>query len=263
MGIFAEHIGTRLARFLSKPRRHYESFSIADEATLRATLQPGDLLLVEGNSRISTAIQYLTQSTWSHVCLYIGDTVSVATPLLEADLVHGVICVPLSKYTSLNTRICRPIGLRAEDRAQLLQYAVDRIGFRYDLKNIFDLLRYLLPTPPVPQRFRRHMIALGSGDPTRAICSTLIAQAFHAIRYPILPRHVCEEGEIMCAMDEDWLRARHYTHYTPRDFDLSPYFAVIKPALDSDFDYRQLQWLELPAYGTLTPEQAHPDRALP
>ena len=44
-----------------------------------------------------------------------------------------------------------------------------------DLKNVFDLARYLFPVPPVPSRLRRRLIALGSGDPTRAICSTVIA----------------------------------------------------------------------------------------
>ena len=33
------------------------------------------------------------------------------------------------------------------------------------------------------------MIALGSGDPTRAICSTMIAQAFGLVHYPILPTY--------------------------------------------------------------------------
>ena len=28
---------------------------------------------------------------------------------------------------------------------------------------------------------------LGSGDPTRAICSSLIAAAFGSVRYPVLP----------------------------------------------------------------------------
>ena len=68
-----------------------------------------------------------------------------------------------------------------------LRYAVERIGFDYDLKNIIDLMRYLFPLP-VPQRWRRRMIALGSGDPTRMICSALIAQAFERSRYPILPK---------------------------------------------------------------------------
>ncbi len=66
-------------------------------------------------------------------------------------------------------------------------YAVERIGFAYDLKNIIDLMRYLLPLP-VPQRWRRRLIALGSGDPSRLICSALIADAFRAVRYPILPK---------------------------------------------------------------------------
>jgi len=33
---------------------------------LTACLQAGDVLLVEGQTRVSVAIKYLTQSTWSH-----------------------------------------------------------------------------------------------------------------------------------------------------------------------------------------------------
>ena len=64
----------------------------------------------------------------------------------------------------------------------------DMLAAPYDLRNILDLLRYFFPTPPVPVRWRRRMIAFGSGDPTRAICSSLIAQAFQGIQYPILPK---------------------------------------------------------------------------
>ncbi len=67
------------------------------------------------------------------------------------------------------------------DLAVVLDFAVSRIGQNYDVKNVVDLCRFLLPHPPVPARFRRRMIAMGSGDPTRFICSTLIAQAFHAV----------------------------------------------------------------------------------
>jgi len=52
--------------------------------------------------------------------------------------------------------------------------ALARLGSRCDLKNVFDLMRYLLP-PPVRAPWRRRMLALGSGDPTRAIYFTLIA----------------------------------------------------------------------------------------
>src|SRR5574337_378503 len=61
---------------------------------------------------------------------------------------------------------------------------------RYDLKNVVDLARYLLPTPPVPVGWRRRLLALGSGEPTQAICSTMIAQAFQSVSYPILPTHM-------------------------------------------------------------------------
>jgi hypothetical protein len=38
------------------------------------------------------------------------------------------------------------------------------------------------------------------------------------------------------------LHIRHYSLYAPRDFDLSPYFHVVKPTLESGFDYRRLKW---------------------
>ena len=91
---------------------------------------------------------------------------------------EGVISAPLSKYLPLSHPLLPPGRPdRTEDRVTVCRYAIDRIGFGYDLKNIIDLMRYLIPLP-VPQRWRRRMIALGSGDPTRIICSALIAQAF-------------------------------------------------------------------------------------
>jgi len=77
--------------------------------------------------------------------------------------------VPLSKYDEFNTRICRPVGLTPEDLNGVISHMEQSLGRVYDLKNIVDLARYLLPQPPVPRRFRRRMLALGSGDPTRAI----------------------------------------------------------------------------------------------
>src|SRR5712691_10580410 len=65
-------IGRGIARYLEKPVRGYEPFTPSDPAALRQSLEPGDVLLVEGNSRISGVIKYLTQSTWSHAALYVG-----------------------------------------------------------------------------------------------------------------------------------------------------------------------------------------------
>lgn len=234
-------IGSYLAAFLSKPGPDYELHQTSSIERVFAVIKPGDILLVDGNSRISTAIKYLTQSTWSHACFYIGssDATLAQATLLEADLNDGVSLVPLAKYAQYNVRICRPIGLSDKEREALLQFVQDRIGYRYDLKNIFDLMRYLIQNPAVPTRYRRQLLSLGSGEPTKAICSTLIAQAFQSISYPIMPRETVHQdsGELR-------YEHRHYSHYVPRDFDLSPYFRVVKPTLEMGFDFHKINWRE-------------------
>jgi len=251
MNAISRHIGRWLARFLERPSRSYESFSITDTETLRRCMQPGDVLLVEGNLRISVAIKYLTQSTWSHAAMYVGDVLEQKNEggeelnLIEADLTAGVIAVPLSKYSDFNTRICRPVNLTGEDQQTLVEFMRDSLGKEYDLKNVIDLMRYLLPTPPVPVNLRRRMLAFGSGDPTRAICSTLIAQAYQQVRYPILPeieRMQVRKSGAGAYTEKEILHIRHHSLFAPRDFDLSPYFRVIKPTLETGFDYKKLDW---------------------
>lgn len=234
-------MGGYLAAFLSKPRPSYELHQTSSIETIFTVIKPGDILLVDGNSRISTAIKYLTQSTWSHSCFYIGseDSTLEQATLLEADLNDGVTLVPLTKYTQYNVRICRPIGLTDEECEELLRFVKERIGYHYDLKNIFDLMRYLIQNPAVPTRYRRQLLTLGSGEPTKAICSTLIAQAFQSINYPILPKEKIQR-------DSGELRFEHrdYSYTVPRDFDLSPYFRVVKPTLEIGFDFHTLNWRE-------------------
>jgi len=240
-------IGGWIARYLSRPIPNYQPFSTYEIPLLEKVLEPGDILLVEGNTRISTAIKYLTQSTWSHAAFYAGPRTGVscdsAEPcvLVEAELTDGVIASPLSKYRNFNVRICRPVGLTEEDRERVVQTMVDSIGKSYDLKHIFDLARYLLPTPPVPVKLRRRMLAFGSGDPSRAICSSLIAESFHSIHYPILPR--IEKKTLVSPYQysvNEIYHIRHHSLFTPRDFDVSPFFKIIKPTIEQKFDYRSL-----------------------
>ena len=230
-------LGNAIARYLQTPSRDYVPFNVTPAERLRSALRPGDVLLVEGNLRISGAIKYLTHSTWSHSAFYTGGP--PGAELIEADLTDGVQRVGLAEYGHLNTRICRPVRLSAEDLATVIGYMEQSVGRSYDLKNVIDLARYLFPLPPIPARFRRRMLALGSGDPTRAICSTLIAEAFQTVRYPILPEKTyIEDGKA----EREILRIRHHSLFTPRDFDLSPYFEVIKPTLSRGFDYREVEW---------------------
>lgn len=161
-----DYLGGALARYLTHPRAGYASFSVSEPATLRNILRPADVVLIEGNTRVSTAIKYLTQSTWSHSALYVGEASGrPGLDLIEADLVNGVVAVPLEKYAEFNLRICRPFGLTAEDQRRVVTFIVSQLGRRYDLKNVIDLMRYLLPTPPWPLKLRRRLIAFGSGDP--------------------------------------------------------------------------------------------------
>lgn len=247
--IVFDWVGRALATYLSKPIG--KPGGGADARMVADTLEPGDVLLVEGNTRMSAAIKYLTQSIWSHAALYIGPrpelrrgTIEVPS-LIEADVLEGVRAVPLSYYGNFRVRICRPVKLTPRDRERLIDYVLQRLGHQYDLKNVLDLARYLFPLP-VPVRLRRRLIAFGSGDPSRAICSTLIAQAFGAVRYPILPiisrKHDGNPGRAD-QVRELW-RIRHHSLYVPRDFDISPFFEVVKPRIAKAFDYQDAPWSE-------------------
>jgi hypothetical protein len=248
MGRVLDSVGQLIARYLEKPVSGYEPFTPSDPAALAASLRPGDVLLVEGNNHVSGVIKYLTQSTWSHAALYVGpldgraSTEGEAHTLIEAELGIGVDSAPLSKYSRFHTRVCRPAGLMADDCDKVCAYAIERIGLEYDLKNIIDLMRYLMPLP-VPQRWRRRALALGSTDSTRIICSALIAQAFESVRYPILPKVTRMESRVA---RRELLEIRHHSLYTPRDFDISPYFSVVKPTIENGFDYKRLHWADLP-----------------
>lgn len=243
-------LGSLLAKYLNKETHQHGPIPAHTSEQLLAALRVGDVLLVEGNRRVSTAIKYLTQSTWSHAALFIGADHDFAVPsdhcFVEADTMDGVRTVGMDAFRGLNTRICRPVGLAHADCQQVIDHAMARLGNQYDLRNVWDLARYLIATPPVPLAYRRRLLALGSGDPSRAICSTLIAQAFQSIRYPILPivELQATDSPLCPGCVREVMHIRHHSLFAPRDFDISPYFQVMKVGLDVDFDYRTLPWAE-------------------
>ena len=181
-------------------------------------LRPGDIVLIEGNTRVSTAIKYLMQSTWSHSSLYVGPISGRSEPsgephvLVEADVEHGVLSAPASKYSRAHTRICRPVGLSADEIRVVTDFAVDRIGLAYDLRNTFDLLRYLLPTPPNSAARRGYRLrtsrygfcGLGRGARTRA----------HSALFTVRTT-----------------RLRHFS-----------LFQVVKPTIDACLNHHSIRW---------------------
>ncbi|MGH7914616.1 MAG: YiiX/YebB-like N1pC/P60 family cysteine hydrolase [Candidatus Binataceae bacterium] len=266
-------------RQLTASIKHYTLVYPNDLVELKRQVRKGDVILVEGNERVSEVIKYLTQSSWSHAVLYVGDEVIRRDPelrlklaqeygeeanymVIEALVQSGVVVTPLATYRDFNIRICRPYQLSESDLKTVMDEAVASVGRTYDLRNIFDLGRYFLPVSLVPARFRHTALRLGSGDPTRAICSSMIAECFHKVRFPIVPKiepmpegyPVVQSrprrfGRLMSKSIQLPPGLYHMISpslVTPRDFDLSPYFEVIKFNLiaGSRFDYRKIVWAD-------------------
>ncbi len=133
---------------------------------------------------------------------------------------------------------------------------IAQIGLRYDVKHILDLARYFFPVSLIPRRFRRRALQFGSGLTTQVICSSIIGRAFQNVGFPILPATTPSAAAPPPRRLVDRLLRRTPPPYsavfrrqlpsiiTPRDFDLSPYFEVIKfnPVEASNFDYRRIRW---------------------
>ena len=222
---FLEVLGTQLAKFLTREHVHnyaYYRISIDD---IKSILKPGDVVLVEGQSRVSSAIQFITNSNWSHAAVFIGKTDFFNHCLIEVKAVDGCTYTDIDTYIHHNLRICRPIFLDKRKKKILINHLIKKIGSKYDLKNIIDLIRYIYPNPPIPKKFRRNLIGIGAGDPTKAICSSLIAEAFKEIDHPILPFKGKSKNIIV----------RHPSFCLPKDFDISPFFQVIKPSPQNSY----------------------------
>ncbi|GIW42538.1 MAG: hypothetical protein KatS3mg076_3115 [Candidatus Binatia bacterium] len=259
-------------RLLTKPLKSYELRVPNNMAELRAHLRKGDVLLIEGDQRVSQVIRYLTQSSWSHSALYIGDELlrrggerarklkeaygeDAAYLIVEAVDGEGVVASPLGKYEHFNLRVCRPKGLRKEDLAKILDWTISRIGCGYNVRHILALARYFFPVSLVPRRWRRAALHFGEGEDREVICSSMIARAFFQVGYPILPRVVLDPAGTRPSWWERTLfrrRRRPLVRFrpqdpaliTPRDFDLSPYFEIVKfsPVAGQKFDYRDIVW---------------------
>jgi len=131
-----------------------------------------------------------------------------------------------------------------------------QLGLKYDVKHILDLARYFFPVSLIPRRLRRQALQFGSGLPTQVICSSLIGRAFQNVGFPILPSMTASAAIPAPRRLLDRVLRRTLPPYpalfrrqlpaiiTPRDFDLSPYFEIVKfnPVEASNFDYRRIRW---------------------
>ena len=59
---------------------------LSDFNRLRYEIKPCDVLLIEGQSRVSNVIRRVTQSPWTHAMLYIGYIRDIENPELRKKL---------------------------------------------------------------------------------------------------------------------------------------------------------------------------------
>ncbi len=237
--------------------REVTEFPMCDFERIRYELRPCDVLLTEGRNEVSDVIKYATQSAWSHSALYIGRIHDIEDPLIrsiamehfngtadtqlliEGVLDKGTVITPLSFYRHDHIRICRPQGLSPTDAQHVIDFAIHKLGSDYDVRQILDLARFMLPWSFLPRKWRSSLFNSHPNQATRTVCSTMIAEAFSSVHFPILP-HIKRNKDTGIELFQ-----RNPRLYTPRDFDYSPYFEIIKfpfVSLDEQPAYRKLPW---------------------
>lgn len=235
------------------------AFPVEDFQQLSYEVRPCDILLVKGRTRVSEVIKTITQSAWSHATIYIGRLHDIEDPalremirqhyqgpedrqlLIEGLLGKGTVVTELNSYNKDHIRICRPSSLSKPDAQKIVAFLISHLGDAYDLRQLIDLARFIFPWAIMPRRWRSSLFNRRIGDSTRAVCSSIIAEAFHQVNYPILP--VFNRDEAM----EIQMVKRNPRLFTPADFDLSPYFDIIKNPVYGESgkgSYRNLPWAE-------------------
>ena len=252
----AQLLGAWFIQYLTRPREEYRRWFFNDPVRLKSRIRPGDVVLVEGDQRVSQVIKYLTMSPWSHSAMYVGSALlrdpagrgdvrrtfgrEARYLIVEALVESGVVVSPLVKYIDYNIRVCRPVGLTREQIQTVLDHVLSHVGFTYDQRNVQDLCRYLLPMHLIPSRLREDALHFGSGVETETICSSMLAEAFSKVGMSVMPVHIRRRAVVRGPLARrifgrptrrvysGLLKKRHPSLCVPRDFDLSPYFDIIK-----------------------------------
>jgi hypothetical protein len=252
-----EFFNNLFIKWLTKERKPLK-FPLSDFERIRYEVRHCDVLLVEGRSRVSDTIKFVTQSSWSHAMLYIGKLHDIEDPVyreklakfcdnipsgaqlvIEGMIGKGTIVSSMAQYKKDHIRICRPRSLSANDAQKVIHYAIDRLGTSYDVGHIFDLYRFLIPWGVLPRKWRSKLFRHNPSDSIKTVCSTVIAEAFNAVEFPILP-YIQQNANTGIELIK-----RNPKLFTPRDFDYSPYFEIIKypfVTIDDRPSYRKLPW---------------------
>ncbi len=241
------------------PKGNQDPQMINNFSQLLRELQPADVILFEGRTRVSEVIKMITLSPWTHAALYIGCLNDIKNPvtrklvlnnyqgdadkplIIESLLGQGTIVAPLSNYYEDNLRVCRPLGLGETDQKKVVRFAAEHLGMNYDVRQLLDLARFMFPYGILPRKWRSSLFQHNAGRPTNVICSSMIARCFQSINYPITPIIKSDNN------DRVKFHKRNFLLFVPSDFDYSPSFQILKfptwPLLKKG-EYRNLPWEE-------------------
>ncbi len=134
----------------------------------------------------------------------------------------GYTISPLDKYKNDLIRICRPKKLQQEQHHKLIKLAIEQLNMPYDIRHIIDLLRFLLPWRIIPRKWHSSIFTFKICEVSKMTCGVSTARVFMRLGYPILPEITLQDKQVI-------LNRRQLGLFVPKDFDLSPYFDVIKP----------------------------------
>lgn len=218
-------------------------------------IEPGDVILVDGTAPADKRIKSISGSNWSQVLLYLGRLHDIKDPslramasdyipcqsntqlLLKVDLVHGVHLITLSELQDVQLRICRPSGLTDAEKQSVIRYGLSRL--ENNKKHAWwPAIRLLLvPWSWFPRHWRKPIFKLLSGRRLRRAVGGTIGDSFSFIQFPILPL-------VKKEFDGKTKLYRHYPMvFYPSDFDLSPYFDVVKYPFADQIDGKGLRLL--------------------
>ena len=222
------------------PKSNQNPQAINNFEHMLGELQPADVVLFEGRSRVGEVIKIITLSQWTHAALYIGTQGDLKNPdalalvkkhyqgdpslplVIESLLGFGTIINPITNYTEDNLRVCRPNNLSRSDQKKVVCFATEHLGMNYDVRQLLDLARLMFPYAILPRQWRSTLFQHNAGRPTNIVCSSMIARCFQSVNYPILPTIKADNN------DQLKFHKRNFRLFVPADFDYSPYFSILK-----------------------------------
>lgn len=221
-------------------------------------IRPGDIILVESNSRACQLVKKVTMSPWAHVSLYLGRLHDIESEELKQKIIKHYNPMPneqlifesvfgkgnyvdnLQTYKDKHIRLCRPYQISHEDTQRVIAFALKQLEQPYNLRHFIDLGRFLWAAKFIPRRWNSSLFSKDNKH-THEICSGMIAKAFMSVHYPILPTFTSINNK------QPELIHRNPKLFVPADFDYSPYFKIIKFPKFHTYDtpaYHHMPWNE-------------------